>query len=125
MLHKRIVRTEFLGILVSLICAVHCLAMPAILICLGSSINEHAHGAFDISILLLASLFMAYTFKQSIGKVHFSKILILTLFGALTFLLSFFVGTPFNHYCFVGGSIFWLIAHFINYRSHSDQLKNV
>lgn len=125
MLHKRIVRTELIGILVSLVCAIHCLAMPAFLLYLGSSINEHAHGAFDISILILASLFMAYTFKQSLKKAHFNKILILTLLGAFSFIISFFMVTPLNHICFVAGSIFWLIAHLINYKNHSALIKNV
>lgn len=126
MLQKRLMRTEKIGIAISLICAIHCLVMPVALLYLGRhSLHEHAHGIFDITILVLASVFMAFTFVQSLRKAHFHKILILTLLGTFTFIFSFFVSSPFNHYCFVAGSIFWLVAHLINYKNHSAPVKNV
>lgn len=126
MLQKQLLRTEKLGIAISIICAVHCLLMPIALLYLGRhSLHEHVHGIFDIAILVLASLFMGFTFFQSLGKTHFRKIFLLTLLGAFTFIVSFFMSSPFNHYCFVAGSIFWLIAHLINYKRHATPLKNV
>jgi len=126
MLQKRLMRTEKIGIAISLICAIHCLLMPVALLYLGRhSLHEHAHGMFDIIILILASIFMAITFAQSLRKPHFNKIFILTLLGCSTFIFSFFVSSPFNHYCFVAGSVFWLVAHLINYKKHAAPVKNV
>ena len=126
MLQRRLLRTEKIGIAISLICALHCLLMPVALLYLGRhSLHEHAHGIFDIAILIVASIFMGITFVQSLKKAHFYKIFVLTLLGAATFIFSFFVSTPFNHYCFVAGSIFWLVAHLINYKKHSLPIKNV
>lgn len=114
-------RTEKIGIVISIICAIHCLVMPAALIYLGQqSINEHAHGIFDISILILAAVFMAITFYQSLNKGHYIQVLLLTLMGIFSFASSFFVSTPLNHYLFVIGSMFWLFAHFINFKNHSS-----
>lgn len=126
MLQKRLMRTEKIGIAISIICAIHCLVVPAALIYLGQhSVNEHAHGIFDITILVLASIFMAITFKQSFGKSYYLQVLLLFILGAILFFASFFVPTPLNHYLFVGGSIFWLIAHVINFKNHRGLTKNV
>jgi len=122
MLHNRILRTEKIGIVISIICALHCLIMPVALVYIGQhSINQHNHGVFDTIILVLAAIFMGITVYQSINKPYFSKILLLLVLGSASFLFSFFVPTPFNHYLFVGGSVFWLIGHIINYRSHSHK----
>ena len=119
MLQNYNLRTEKIGIVISIICAVHCLVMPVALIYIGQqSINHHLHGAFDIVILLLASIFMGFTVYQSIKKPYLNKIIFLLILGIIAFLLSFFVPSPFNHFLFVGGSIFWLIAHLINYRNN-------
>lgn len=126
MLQKQLMRTEKIGIVISLICAIHCLVVPIALVYLGQhSINEHAHGLFDVTILVLACIFMGITFYQSLNKPYFSKVLILTVLGALSFISSYFVPTPFNHYLFVAGSIFFLIAHLINFKKHNSLVKNV
>lgn len=115
-------RTEKIGIIISLICALHCLLMPVALIYIGQkSMNHHLHGAFDVIILVLASIFMGFTVYQSIRKPYFKKIVGLLILGAFSFILSYFVPTPINHFLFVAGSLFWLVGHLINYRNiHSN-----
>lgn len=123
MLQNDILRTEKIGIAISIICAVHCLIMPVALVYIGQhSINQHQHGTFDVVILILASIFMGFTVYQSTNKPYFKKIILLLVLGILAFISSYFVPTPVNHFLFVGGSIFWLIGHLINFRnSHKTQ----
>jgi len=98
--------------------------MPAALVYIGqSSINQHNHGIFDTVILILASIFMGLTVFQSINKPYFKKIVFLLILGGICFLLSFAAPTPFNHFLFVGGSVFWLIGHIINFRSSHKSVK--
>lgn len=124
MLHDRILRTEKLGIIISIICAVHCLIMPVALLYIGQhSVNQHNHGIFDAVILFLAAIFMGFTVYQSLNKPYFKKIVALLLFGSISFLMSFFVPSPFNHFLFVSGSIFWLVGHLINYRGNHKVAK--
>jgi len=127
MLQNRALRTEKIGIVISIICALHCLIMPVALIYIGQhSINQHHHGVFDAVILILASIFMGITAYQSVNKPYFKKIILLLLLGGLSFMISFAVPTPFNHYLFVGGSIFWLIGHVINFKgSHKGAKTSV
>ncbi len=127
MLQKQSLRTEKIGIVISIICALHCLIMPMALFYIGQqSMNQHFHGAFDIVILVLAAIFMGFTVLQSLKKPYFNKIILLLILGGFSFLISFFVPTPFNHYLFVAGSLFWLVGHIINYRSnHNSSATNV
>ena len=127
MLQNSSLRTEKIGIVISIICAVHCLVMPVALIYIGQqSINQHIHGLFDVVILALAAIFMGLTVYQSLNKDYFKKIIVVLILGGFCFLFSFFVPSPFNHYLFVGGSIFWLVGHLINFRNnHNSPDSNV
>lgn len=125
MLHKRNLKTEKIGIAISVICALHCLIMPMALFFIGQqSVNHHFHGTFDLIILILAAIFMGFTVLQSQNKPYFNKIILLLILGAIAFLTSFFVPSPFNHYLFVLGSIFWLVGHIINFRSNHNSSKS-
>jgi len=84
MLHERILKTEKIGIVISVICAIHCLIMPFVLIYAGKhSMSHHHHCTIDNVLLALASIFMAFTVYQSLNKFYFNKILLAVVFFGL------------------------------------------
>lgn len=107
---------DILGLVIALVCAVHCTALPILIAFLGKNSGD-SHLYFDIAMLLLASIILIYTVKQKTTKSDFKLMSFLIGAGIVCYILSFMIESHLSHFFFASGSIFWLFLHIRNLRS--------
>lgn len=108
------IRKDLIGMFASLLCSVHCLALPFLFIWFGVDTQASHHLAFDFIFLFLGVIFISISIIPTITRTRHTGLIFLLLFGVFSFSLSFFVGHNWNHLLFGIGGLAWAIAHFLN-----------
>ncbi len=105
-------KINLLGVVLSGICAVHCLAVPILYAFIGLSGHEENHLMFDIIMLSIAASVLLFSLFNELKNGISSLQLFIIGLGILFFILYFFIPAPFNHYFFAIGSLLWMFSHF-------------
>lgn len=110
---------DILGIIVSIICAVHCTILPFLLAYMGIHSTNGSHLTFDVIILSLALVILYSTIRKKVTKENLPIISFLIIAGFISYLLSFCIQSNISHFLFATGSVFWLIVHAKNLKTLS------
>lgn len=115
---------DFIAIIASVICAIHCAALP-ILATLSAGSNmfgEHSHG-FDNIILLIAVLFAYKSLYGTFKKTGNATYLLIALFGFSMILIGRFLPFGMEIFCSVIGGLSIAMAHFLHLKFDLDGRK--
>ncbi len=107
------INSDFLGMLSSSLCLIHCLALPIIIVFFGEALHSLEHLEFLDWIFAIISLYAAV---DSVRKTH-SKLLRITFITGWTF---FVVGVFAHEHVYLSyslhiGSVILIISHVRNY----------
>ncbi len=109
--------THYLGVISSLLCLVHCLALPLALVLVPAltTYQLHSIGVFWESVFVGLSIVSVFTIIQ-VHKTHqrFSIALPLAFLGVLILTFSLFISHDKATYILPVGSLFILAAHIMN-----------
>ncbi len=110
-----------LGMGLSLLCAIHCLAMPFVLVALPLIGGEFFSETNEI-ILMLISILLGLNILLKDRKIHESYVpLGLLILSASLILLHAVSILPFHtHFLLTIGSVLMALAYFINWRMHKS-----
>jgi len=106
--------SDFLGVASSLLCLVHCLVMP-VLIITGNEILQHEEGGFewDYAFAILSLIAAYFSFKHS----HNNLIKVSLIIAWILFVAGIFWHEHGNLSLLMhGGSVMLITVHIINFR---------
>ncbi len=119
------IRKDIIGLSASLLCSVHCMALPVMLIWFGVDTNMMHNHIFDMIFLVIGIIFIATSIVPSIKKTGHVGLILLTAVGFLSFITSFFLASAAAHIAFAIGGLAWATAHFINIALHKKAIPVV
>lgn len=118
--------THYLGVASSMLCLVHCIALPVVLVAFPAFTTLHLAGfdAFWEYVFVLLSIVSVFTILQ-VHKTHnrFSIALPLAFLGVLTLTISLFISHEQAAFLLPAGSICILFSHLMNLK-FCNQHKN-
>lgn len=102
---------DFIGIITSLVCALHCLALPLLLVWLGHETNYSNHLVFDLVMMAIGVVLIIFSLLPTIKATGNILITVLLTVGVVAFGLSFLFDHHISHVLFAAGGISWASAH--------------
>lgn len=102
---------DYIGMIASLACAVHCLAIPVGLLWLGTEVSHNNHLIFDLTVMTLGICLIAISLFPTIKATKSPILISLLVIGVLAFGLSFFFESSISHVLFAIGGMCWAGAH--------------
>lgn len=117
--------SDFLGMWTSMLCLIHCLALPMILVFSGEAMNLLEHLEFLDWIFAVLSLYAAY---DSLRKTKSKKLKIAFVVGWIFFITGvFFHEDKILSYSLHLGSVILIFSHIKNYmakRQYGCEIKH-
>ncbi len=117
--------SDFLGMLSSILCLIHCLALPFIVVFFGETLKSLEHLEFVDWIFALISLYAAY---DSLRKTQLKGLRITFIIGWLFFIFGvIFHEDKILSYSLHLGSLILIISHIRNYmlkRKYGCEVKH-
>jgi hypothetical protein len=105
------IRKDMLGMMASLICAVHCMATPLAVLWFGIGVPAEHHLLFDVVFIAIGLYFIYTSLMPTLRRTHDVALYSLLVFGVLCFSVSFLLEANLGHLVFGVGGITWAIAH--------------
>lgn len=103
--------SDIWGIIASLVCAVHCVAVPALMLYVGVEGNHSHHLIFDL-VMVSVGIYLIVTSLLPTIKATKNLFLIGALsLGIFFFVISFFFQQNVSHILFAIGGVSWAAAH--------------
>ncbi len=103
--------TDLWGVIASLTCAVHCVAVPALMLYVGVEGNHTHHLVFDL-LMVCIGIYLIVTSLLPTIKATKNVFLITALsLGIFFFVISFFFQQSVSHILFAIGGVSWAAAH--------------
>ena len=113
------------GIILSMLCLVHCLSMPIIVTLLPLAGEKYFSHTSEIYLVIGSLAIAGYILRKDYQKHHQNLPILLVLAAAVTQLLGLFVVTPsLETYFVVVGSGILVIAYLLNFRFHKKVCTN-
>lgn len=105
-----------LGMISALICAVHCLAIPVILMSGASFFGFIDHWIIDVCFITMGLGFIYLSIFRSYKKHGNKGPIYLSIVGLCFFIMPVFYNHESLHFLFGIGGLMWASAHFYNHR---------
>lgn len=123
---------DFLGIMASLACAIHCAVLPLFMTSLPLfGVNIVNNLSFEILMIILAAVIGLYSLTHGFKKHHHSKLPITLFVVGIVLLLAKQVLHEWDIYFLIPAVILIVAAHYFNYRlcrsadqCHTDDCKH-
>ncbi len=113
------IQNDILGIILSVICAVHCLVLPIFIGIMGINLtNGHLHWLFDLSFLFAGGLLIYFSVYKNYRLSGNIRPLQFVIMGVFFFMSAFVVSSTAGHILFALGGMSWAFAHLSNFRLH-------
>lgn len=113
-----------IGMISAMICAVHCLAIPLLLMSGATYFSFIDHWIIDFFFISIGLLFIYFSIYRSYRNHKNRGPLVLSFLGLLMFLIAIIVNQSSLHFLFAIGGILWASSHFYNHRILGS-LKNI
>jgi len=103
--------SDIWGVIASLACAAHCVAVPALMLYVGAEGNHSHHLIFDL-VMVSVGVYLIVTSLLPTIKATKNLFLIAALsLGVFCFMISFFFQQNVSHLLFAIGGVSWAAAH--------------
>ena len=102
---------DILGVVASLTCALHCLAVPLLIVWLGTEANHTSHHVFDLIMICVGVYLATVSLLPTIKSTKNAVLTLLLALGVCAFGSSFFFDHSVSHFLFATGGISWAAAH--------------
>ena len=102
---------DVIGVVASLACALHCLAVPAFIVWLGVETNHTTHHVFDLVMIVIGIYLATVSLLPTIKSTKNLVLTTLLTLGVCSFGISFFFDHSVSHFLFAFGGISWAAAH--------------
>lgn len=103
--------TDIWGIIASLVCAIHCVAVPALMLYVGVEGNHTHHIIFDLAMVSIGIYLIVTSLLPTIKATKNPFLIGSLAFGVFFFSISFFFQQNVSHILFAIGGLSWAAAH--------------
>jgi len=103
--------TDIWGIVASLVCAVHCVAVPALMLYIGVEGNHTHHIIFDLAMVCIGIYLIVSSLLPTIKATKNLFLIGSLTLGVFFFVISFFFHQNVSHILFAIGGLSWAAAH--------------